>query len=352
MSQQLARRDETLGIALDDTMELGRILAASGFFADSRDAAQAVVKVLAGRELGIGAIASMTGINVIKGRVTLSANLIAACVKRHPRYDFRVKDMSNDGCTIEFFQDGESVGETTFTMADARQAGLGGDNWKRYPKNMCFARAISNGAKFFTPDVFGGAVYTPEEMGAKVDEEGSVVEIEPTETRVKDNRIENEQGPAVEIGEPKPPKKATTKQLQKLAVLASNYGWSDEERRERAGVASFRDLTFDAASTLIEAWEADETSGDVVNREGAATPEDAADGSGGVASPPATEQPSDPTADVDEPASSEHLTRLSEAYGGASKALLAARREFGAEIQSVSALTKAQATKLMESKLG
>src|SRR3972149_5956164 len=62
--------------SLRDMVELGGILAKSGFFADSREAAQCVTKILAGRELGIGPVASMTGIYIVKGRVTLSANLM------------------------------------------------------------------------------------------------------------------------------------------------------------------------------------------------------------------------------------------------------------------------------------
>jgi hypothetical protein len=42
---------------------------------------------------------------------------------------------------------------------------------------MFFNRAISNGAKWYTPEVFAGApVYTPEELGANVDENGDVVQ--------------------------------------------------------------------------------------------------------------------------------------------------------------------------------
>src|SRR5687767_13340910 len=76
-----------------DIFRLGDVLAKSGYFQDARDAAQAVVKVLAGRELGIGDIAAMTGIYIVKGRVTLSANLMAALVKRSGRYNYRVVEM-------------------------------------------------------------------------------------------------------------------------------------------------------------------------------------------------------------------------------------------------------------------
>jgi hypothetical protein len=150
------------------------LLAASGYFEDTKDAAQAVVKVLAGAELGFGPIASMTGVYIVKGRVTMSANLMAAAIKRwRPRYNFKLTDLTNERAVIAFFEDGEEQGTSEFTMDDARAAGLAnGENWKKYPRNMLFARAMSNGAKFYCPDVFAGApVYTPDELGAEIDPE-------------------------------------------------------------------------------------------------------------------------------------------------------------------------------------
>lgn len=185
MNNQLAiREDMTLS-------DLGMVLVKSGFFADSRDASQAIVKVLAGRELGFGPIASMTGVNIIKGRVSLSANLIAAAIKKSKRYTFQVAKghPTNTECSIEFFEmfNGkfESLGVSLFTMEDAKRAGLaGGDNWNKYPKNMLFARAISNGAKWYCPDVFDGPIYTPDELGAVIDgETGEMIDVTPVEVK-------------------------------------------------------------------------------------------------------------------------------------------------------------------------
>ena len=69
---------------VDDTLRLGKVLAESGFFADARQAAQAVAKILAGREMGFGEITAMTGIHVINGRVAVGANLMAADLKAMP----------------------------------------------------------------------------------------------------------------------------------------------------------------------------------------------------------------------------------------------------------------------------
>ena len=177
--------DQTALTKQFDVMELGNLLSKSGYFKDATDAAQAVVKVLAGQELGFGPVASMTGIYIVKGRVTLSANLIGAAVKRSGRYDYQVAELDDQKCIIGFFTgSGDSVqqiGTSSFSIDDAKRAGLlNGDNWKKYPRNMLFARALSNGAKWYCPDVFGGPVYTPDELGVPVDGETfEVIDVTP-----------------------------------------------------------------------------------------------------------------------------------------------------------------------------
>lgn len=186
MNQALAIREDV------PLMELGSVLAKSGYFTDARDASQAIVKVLAGREMGFGPIASMTGIYIVKGKPSMGANLIAAAIKRSGRYDYRVKELTDDVCRIEFFENvngkRESIGVSEFTKAQAQKAGT--QNMDKFPRNMLFARTMSNGAKWFCADVFGGPVYTPDELGAVVDgETGEIISEGPkwTESVVKQN---------------------------------------------------------------------------------------------------------------------------------------------------------------------
>ena len=185
-----------------DVMELGNVLSRSGYFKDATDAAQAVVKILAGQELGFGPVASMTGIFIVKGRVTLSANLIGAAIKKSGRYDYIVQRLDDAQCDINFYSVGrgteaQKIGVSSFTIEDARRAGLvSGDNWKKYPRNMLFARALSNGAKWFCPDVFAAPVYTPDEVGVPVD--GDTFEVidvtpEPEAEPVNENGLTDEE---------------------------------------------------------------------------------------------------------------------------------------------------------------
>jgi len=172
MSNQLAIRN------MDDLTRISDMFAQSGLFADARDAARAGVKILAGQAWGIDPFSAMTGIHLIQNRPTVSAGLMAAAVKAHPLYDYRVRERTDKACKIEFFQGAESLGISPYTMEMAKRAGLlSNQTWQKYPEAMLFARAMSSGVRTFCPDVLGATVYTPEELGAEVDGDGNVVDV-------------------------------------------------------------------------------------------------------------------------------------------------------------------------------
>ena len=145
-----------------EALSIGKAFAESGMFPDIKSAAQAIVKIQAGQEIGIPPFAAMSGIHIIQGKPTIGAGVMASCVKGSGKYDYRVVESTEQVCSIDFFQGKEKIGNSTFTIADAKKAGT--KNLDKFPKNMLFARAMSNGVKWFTPDVFAGPVYTPEEF--------------------------------------------------------------------------------------------------------------------------------------------------------------------------------------------
>ncbi len=151
---------------LSETMTLGDIFVKSGMFPDIKAQAQAVVKILAGRELGLSPLESMTNIYIVNGKVALQAKVIAALIKKSGKYDYQIEKQDNEECVIAFYQNNGKrieLGKSTFSIKDAAKAGIvNKDSWKNYPKNMLFARALSNGARFYCPDVY--SAYTPEEL--------------------------------------------------------------------------------------------------------------------------------------------------------------------------------------------
>jgi len=181
-------------------MELGNILAQSGYFNDAKQAAQAVVKVLAGRELGFAPIASMTGIHIISGKPIIGADMMAKAIKRSGKYNYRVLEITEAVCRIEFQErDGDKwipVGVSEFTDKDLLKAESGSavapgkqkNMRERFPRNMLFSRCISNGVKWFAPDALGLTTYTTEEF----DEESDADPQKAVRVRTVDGEVDAE----------------------------------------------------------------------------------------------------------------------------------------------------------------
>lgn len=181
--------------------QLGHITSASGFFQDAKAAAQAMVKIQAGLEMGLNPIQAMTSINVIKGKITLSAGLLAALIKR-AGYKYRVLKHDDTICEISMKDpDGEELGTTSFSMADAKRAGLTGGNWARYPKNMLFARCISNAARFHAPEVCLGVYETSEMQEIQVSQSTKVAAAPEQPAPIEVEVIERPKSDEIHPGE-------------------------------------------------------------------------------------------------------------------------------------------------------
>jgi hypothetical protein len=158
---------------------IAEMMVKSGYFKDVTELAKGYVKILAGQEMGITPFAAMKGIHIIQGSPTVGANLMASKVKSSHKYNYKVKTHTNELCEIEFYELNSSKmelqGVERFSIEDARKAGT--QNLQKFPKNMLFARAISNGVKFYCPDIFDGqTVYTAEEMGYEnTDSDGAAI---------------------------------------------------------------------------------------------------------------------------------------------------------------------------------
>ena len=111
--------------SMEEIERAARLMAASGFFEDTKDLAQAAVKIMAGAELGIGPYAAMTGINIIKGKPVIGAGLLASLIKRSGIYDYLVDELSDERCAITFTRHGYKLGTSVFSLADARKTGAG-----------------------------------------------------------------------------------------------------------------------------------------------------------------------------------------------------------------------------------
>lgn len=114
--------------------------------------------MLAARELGIPPMQSLNGgLNIINGKVEISARMMNALIRK-AGHKLITKESTELSCTIEGIRgDTGERQESSFTFAEAQKAGLvkQGGGWTKFPKDMCYARALSRLARQLFSDVIG-----------------------------------------------------------------------------------------------------------------------------------------------------------------------------------------------------
>jgi hypothetical protein len=158
------QRNSIAKLNMRELKELAEVFVTSKMFPDVTQTAQAMVKIIAGQELGFEPIVSMTGIHIFQGKVSIGANLLASLIKDSGKYQYKVTEHDNTACTVVFYQDvrgdWKQLGvPVRYTMQDAQNAGLTSkDVWKKYPSDMLFASVIRKGCRRYCADVLRGTV--------------------------------------------------------------------------------------------------------------------------------------------------------------------------------------------------
>jgi hypothetical protein len=208
---------------------------------------EAALKFLFCYENGLALSTANTGLYIVNGRIAAQSNIIAAQIRRHPDYDYRVKSLDNQGCTIEILRREADTGkwrvegEASFTEDDAKRAKLDSkDNYQGYPSDMFFNRALARAQRRFAPDIFSQPVYMPEEMGMATNAEGDVIEgswsdlppapVQPVQQGA-DTLSQSTQGTAPTLAE-------LTERYDPAAIMAANDGKIPGTTEELAAVAA------------------------------------------------------------------------------------------------------------------
>lgn len=165
-------------------VELGHVLAASGYYTDATEPAKAAVKVMIGMDIGISPTAALQGIHTMdeNGRTVflIETKLLAAVVKARPDVEYQILKRNEEEVEAEFLrrgEDGEWAAEgpnIKWTIADAKKAVKGFDKkptWKGIPAVMLTWRVLAEGFRLYFPDVLAGQpIYTLEEFDADADD--------------------------------------------------------------------------------------------------------------------------------------------------------------------------------------
>ncbi len=121
--------------------------------------------IMTGRDLGLSAVAALRGFQVINGKPCPSAQLLIGQVKASRACEyFMLVESTDKSATFETKRVGEPKPvKMTYTIEEARQAGLTRDNWVKRPKTMLRWRCSVELARAVYPDITSG-LYTDDEM--------------------------------------------------------------------------------------------------------------------------------------------------------------------------------------------
>lgn len=192
--------------ALAEQMEYAKVIAKAGILPDAyrEKPANVLIAMGLGQAMGLSPAESMYRINVIKGKPSAAAELIAANVRRagHKLRIQVTEDPPLAVCTIIRADDPEPT-IVTRDMAWAERMGLDKEpNYKKQPATMLSWRAISACARFACSEALYGVIYTPDEVdetdGAETPQRVTAAEILGTPDPVIEAVVETPEEVAAE----------------------------------------------------------------------------------------------------------------------------------------------------------
>lgn len=172
---------------LDQRVEYVQRIAAASIVPDiyRGNAANAFIAAETGIALGLEPLQALQSITVVKGKATLSSDLMAAVI-RGAGHKLRVTENGPESVTVTLIRrdDPDFKYTVTWDREKATRAGLWGQKgpWSQYPTQMLRARAISEVARQGASETLMGMIYTPEDFNTTVTDTGDIVEAEIVHT--------------------------------------------------------------------------------------------------------------------------------------------------------------------------
>ncbi|EMZ42686.1 MULTISPECIES: hypothetical protein [Atopobium] len=159
----------TTAPSLPDQMSISKALAQSDIIPVSYrgKAANVLVAMQFGQSMGLSPAESLYRINVINGKPTMSAELVAAQVRKagHKLRISKDEKHMSATCTIVRCDDPDYPFSATRDASWAHQMKLDTkDNYQKQPLTMLTWRAITACAREACPEALFGVAYTPDEM--------------------------------------------------------------------------------------------------------------------------------------------------------------------------------------------
>jgi len=125
-----------------------------------------LVAIQWGMEIGLQPMQAMQNIAVINGRPSIWGDAMIALVRACPAFEYITETQTDKEATCIIKRKGEPEAVRTFSLEDAKRAGLTGKSgpWTQYPKRMMQMRARSWALRDVFPDVLKGMICAEEAL--------------------------------------------------------------------------------------------------------------------------------------------------------------------------------------------
>lgn len=256
-------------ISYEQAKDFALVAAQSGFFLSKEITNQnkAMALIMIGRELGLGPAASIRGIYLINGVPSLSARVMSSLIKMSGEYDYKTLKREDKVATIAILrlEEGKWIQQEptcTFTTEDAKRAGLikPGSGWDKYPRSMCWARALTDSFGIHCPHLASGMpVY------AEADEVLETTQVQRPQNAPQrlDVSPPTQDIPDAEIVAPEQPQAVRgagvgylpEENVQRLITIAKEKGSSLEAIKMHHKVKNLYDLSKEAYLKIMKVLE-------------------------------------------------------------------------------------------------
>jgi hypothetical protein len=257
--------------SLKEAMEFSKIISESDLV--PRDykgkAGNVLVAVQMGLELGLPPLQAIQGIAVINGRPSVWGDALLALVRASPHFESIHEEQSEEGAICTIKRRGEPSRTVTFTVEDARRAGLwqteakvkrrskeGGwyetendSPWFRYPRRMLQMRARGFALRDMFADVLKGVAMAEEAQDLpdhSRDIEGTTVDDLNVKLRaLADSKAQRHPAPAPVLAQvlKKIAAAQTREDLERIGELAKALPEADRDDARRAYATRIKALS-------------------------------------------------------------------------------------------------------------
>ena len=164
--------------SLDEAIRFAEILSKSDIVPKDfkGNSGNILVAIQWGLELGLQPMQAMQNIAVINGRPSLWGDAVIGIVRGSPLCEHIYETDDGETATCRVKRRGEEEQVRTFSMTDAKAAGLSGKQgpWTQYPKRMRQMRARAFALRDVFPDVLRGMPVAEELMDTPTKDMGDI----------------------------------------------------------------------------------------------------------------------------------------------------------------------------------